>query len=63
MRPYQNGASSVKELMQELKIATQCGSCLGELNDMVERNTQTIGSVLEKEPSPKDVQIYIPVTA
>lgn len=32
-----NGACSVKDLIKELKVATQCGGCFEEVADMVEQ--------------------------
>ncbi len=35
-----NGASSVQDLKDELNVATCCGRCLNEVNDIVENYIQ-----------------------
>lgn len=57
----ENGASSVTELMKELKVATQCGSCLSDVSTMVEKKAHQAEYADELVVNQTGVQIFMPL--
>lgn len=57
-----NGADNVTALMNELKVATQCGGCLNDVTEMVQRNHHLSGAEMpcETESASLGVQIFSP---
>lgn len=57
----ENGASSVIELMKELKVATQCGSCLSDVSTIVEKKLHQADYSDEMVANQGGVQIFMPL--
>lgn len=56
----ENGAESVAELMRELKVATQCGSCLDDVSALVSQQQNSASLAVQKSISKQQVGIYRP---
>ncbi|MBS9778244.1 MAG: (2Fe-2S)-binding protein [Gammaproteobacteria bacterium] len=55
-----NGASTVKDLMKELKVATQCGSCVSQVSEMLDTKTKSKQYSQGINTSDNPVQLCIP---
>lgn len=56
----ENGSETVAELMRDLKVATQCGSCLDDVSALVSQQQTSPSIAAQKNMSKQQVGIYRP---